>query len=464
MKETFSLTLDTPAYKGGVTINTGLFISGKWVKPVDEQKIECYVMIRLSLALFVILGAATGKVITAIQGGSSKDVDLAVNAAEEAYKTLWGSKNAEEFAALEALNCGKPFASAQREVAVGCVQELKYYAGWADKVHGKTIETTENKMAYTRREPYGVVAVIIPWNAPLPSELTPLTALKFASLVNEAGSPPGVVNIVNGYGDLFYNIVGKAMAYHPRIRKIAFTGSTLTGRKIQKASAKSNLKVVTLELGGKSPNIIFNDADLEQAIKWAFTGIFANMGQLCRAGSRVFVQEGIYDAFIKGFSAAAQHLQQNAGDPFSGNALHGPQVSSTQFNRIMGYINSGKTDGAQPNIFTEVKPTMKIAREEVFGPIGVVMKFKTEQEVIEIANDITYGLACGIFTENVSRAIRVAHALEAGTAWVNTYNTIEISVPFGGYKQSGIGREQGECVLKHYTQVKAVHINISLKL
>ncbi|THV04402.1 aldehyde dehydrogenase [Dendrothele bispora CBS 962.96] len=502
MAEIFSLTLDTPAYKGGVTINTGLFINGKWVKPVDEQKIE-------------VVNPTTGKIITAIQGGSSKDVDLAVNAAEEAYKTLWGLKvpgsirgqmllnlanlieqNAEEFAALEALNCGKPFASAQREVAVGCVQELKYYAGWADKVHGKTIETTENKMAYTRREPYGVVAAIIPWNAPLsmlawkvgpalatgntivvkPSELTPLTALKFASLVNEAGFPPGVVNIVNGYG----NIVGNAMAYHPRIRRIAFTGSTLTGRKIQEASAKSNLKVVTLELGGKSPNIIFDDADLEQAIKWASTGIFANMGQLCCAGSRIFVQEGIYDAFMKGFSAAAQHLQQNAGDPFSGNALHGPQVSSTQFNRIMGYINSGKADGAQvytggkrhgnegyfiqPTIFTEVKPTMKIAREEVFGPVGVVMKFKTEEEVIEIANDISYGLACGIFTENVSRAIRVAQALEAGTAWVNTYNTIEISVPFGGYKQSGIGREQGECVLEHYTQVKAVHINISLKL
>ncbi|THU97075.1 aldehyde dehydrogenase [Dendrothele bispora CBS 962.96] len=482
MAEIFSLTLDTPAYKGDATINTGLFINGKWVKPVDKQK---YVMMHLSLALFVILGAATGKIITAIQGGSSKDVDLAVNAAEEAYKASWGLKvpgsirgqmllklanlieqNAEEFAALEALNC------------VGCVQELKYYAGRADKVHGKTIETTENKMAYTRREPY--VVSMLAWKVGpalatgntivvKPSELTPLTALKFASLVNEAGFPPGVINIINGYG----NIVGKAMAYHQRIRRIAFTGSTLTGRKIQEASAKSNLKVVTLELGGKSPSIVFDDADLEQAIN-------ANMGQLCCAGSRIFVQEGIYDAFMKVFSAAAQHLQQNAGDPFSGNALHGPQVSSTQFNRIMGYLDSGKADGAQvytggkrhgnegyfiqPTIFTEVRPTMKIAREEVFEPVGVVMKFKTEEEVIEIANNTTYGLACGIFTENVSRAIRVAHALEAGTAWVNTYNTIEISVPFGGYKQSGIGREQGECVLEHYTQVKAVHINISLKL
>ncbi|KAK7441049.1 hypothetical protein VKT23_016833 [Stygiomarasmius scandens] len=502
MTEVFSLTLDTPAYKGTVSINTGLFINGKWCKPVEEQKIE-------------VVNPTTGKFITNVDGGSSKDVDLAVDAAEKAYKTSWGLKvpgstrgqmllklanlieqNADEFAALEALNCGKPFALAQREIQVGCVDELKYYAGWADKVHGKTIETTENKMAYTRHEPFGVVAAIIPWNGPLtmlawkvgpalatgntivvkPSELTPLTALKFASLVNEAGFPPGVVNIVNGYGQT----VGAAMASHPRIRKIAFTGSTLTGRKIQEAAAKSNLKVVSLELGGKSPNIIFDDADLEQAIKWASVGIFSNMGQVCCAGSRIYVQEGIYDAFIKGFAAAAQYLQQNTGDPFSGKAMHGPQMSSSQFDRIMGYISSGKADGAhvhtggerhgnegyfiKPTIFTDVKADMKIAQEEIFGPVGVVMKFKTEEEVIEMANNTTYGLACGIFTENVSRAIRVAHALEAGTAWVNIYNSIDINVPFGGYKQSGIGREQGEYVLENYTQVKAVHINIGLKL
>ncbi|THV04186.1 aldehyde dehydrogenase [Dendrothele bispora CBS 962.96] len=501
MTDQFSLKLDTPAYKGTVSINTGLFINGQWLKSVNPEKLD-------------VVNPATGKIVTSVEGGCSKDIDIAVDAAEKAYKTSWGLKvpgstrgqmllnlaklieeNADEFAALEALNCGKPFGQAQQEIA-GCVNEFKYYAGWADKVHGKTIETTENKMAYTRHEPYGVVAAIIPWNGPMmmlswkvapalatgntiivkPSELTPLSALKFASLVNEAGIPPGVINIVNGTGPA----VGEAMAYHPRIRKLAFTGSTLTGRKIQEASAKSNLKVITLELGGKSPNIIFDDADLEQAIKWASFGIFANMGQACCAGSRIFVQEGIYDKFIEGFAAAAHYLQQNTGDPFSGKALHGPQTSSGQFDRIMSYINSGKTDGAhilsggerdgnegyfiKPTIFTEVKPNMKIAQEEIFGPVGVVIKFKTEEEVIEMANNTTYGLACGVFTENVSRAIRVAHALEAGTAWINTYHTIETMVPFGGYKQSGIGREQGEYALENYTQVKAVHINIGLKL
>ncbi|THU97206.1 aldehyde dehydrogenase [Dendrothele bispora CBS 962.96] len=498
MTEQFSLKLDTPAYKGTLSINTGLFINGQWLKSVDPEKLD-------------VVNPATGKIITSVEGGCSKDIDIAVDVAEKAYKTTWGlkvpgstrgqmllnlakliEKNTDELAALEALNCGKPFGQAQQEIA-GCIKEFKYYAGWADKIHGKTIETTENKMAYTRHEPYGVVAAIIPWNGPLtmlswkvapalaagntiivkPSELTPLSALKFASLVNEAGIPPGVINIVNGTGPA----VGEAMAYHPRIRKLAFTGSTLTGRRIQEASAKSNLKVVTLELGGKSPNIIFDDANLEQAIKWASLGILllAEIFLQCKYGLSMLRR--LSDFW---FAAAAHYLQQNTGDPFSGKALHGPQMSSVQFDRIMGYINSGKTDGAhvvsggerdgnegyfiKPTIFTEVKPSMKIAQEEIFGPVGVVMKFKTEEEVIEMANNTTYGLACGIFTENVSRAIRVAHALEAGTAWINNYHTVETMVPFGGYKQSGIGREQGEYALENYTQVKAVHINIGLKL
>jgi len=295
-------------------------------------------------------------------------------------------------------------------------------------------------------------------------------------LINEAGFPPGVINIVNGYG----NTVGQAISEHPLIEKVAFTGSTITGRRILKASAETNLKDVTLELGGKSPTIIFDDADLEQAVKWAANGIFFNMGQVCIAGSRIFVQEGIYDAFLTQFTAIAKYLTSATGDPFSNETQHGPQVSQTQFERVMGYIESGKQQGAtlhtggerhgdegyfiQPTIFTDVKPEMKIVQEEIFGPVAAIIKFKTEEEVIEAANDTVYGLSCNIFSENASRAIRVAHALEAGTAWVNTALTTEVAVPFGGYKQSGIGRELGEYALDTYTQVKAVHVNIGLKL
>lgn len=358
------------------------------------------------------------------------------------------------------------------------------------------METTENKLAYTRHEPYGVVGQIIPWNFPMamlswkigpalatgntivlkPSEITPFTALRVADLINEAGFPPGVVNIVNGYGPT----VGQAIAEHSLIEKIAFTGSTLTGRKILKASAETNLKVVTLELGGKSPTIIFDDADLEQAVKWASHGIFFNMGQSCTAGSRIFVQEGVYDKFLEKFTAVAKFLHSATGDPFVKGTQHGPQVSQVQFDRVMGYINSGKQDGAtvhvggarhgqegyfiQPTIFTDTKPDMKIVKEEIFGPVAAVIKFQTEEEVIETANNTTYGLGCNVFSENISRALRVAHALEAGSAWVNCAQATEVSVPFGGYKQSGIGRELGEYALANYTQVKGVHVNIGLKL
>ncbi|KAK1225522.1 hypothetical protein PQX77_011541 [Marasmius sp. AFHP31] len=468
MSDEFKLSLDTDLYKGTVHINTGLYIDGKWTKPVEGGTIE-------------VVNPVTGKVTATVSGGSDKDVDLAVEAATRAYKTSWGlrvpgtkrgqmiskiadlmEQNAEEFAALESLNNGKPFSSTKTEVA-GAVSFFRYFAGWADKIHGRTIETNENKFAYTRHEPYGVVAGVIPWNSPLlmlswkvapalatgntivlkPSEITPFSALKFAGLLNTVGFPPGVVNIVNGYG----STVGHAISHHPQIRKIAFTGSTLTGRKILEASAKSNLKVVTLELGGKSPNIIFDDADLEQAVKWSASGIFNNMGQTCVAGSRIFVQEGIYDAFLKGLADYAQNMQTKTGDPFTAGTVHGPQVSETQLKRVMGYIDSGKADGAnvtvggerhgsegyfvKPTIFTECKPDMKIVREEIFGPVAAVMKFKTEEEVIELANDTSYGLACGVFTANNSRAVRVSHALEAGTAWVSCLPTLDMRLGDG---------------------------------
>jgi len=478
-----------------------LFINGEWVDPVEGGTID-------------VINPANGQVLTKVAGGTSKDVDIAVAAAKKAYKTSWGLKcpgatrgrllnkladlieqNAEEFAALEALNVGKIYPRALLEVG-SVVKCIRYYAGWADKVQGKTIETTDAKLAYTRHEPYGVVGQIVPWNFPLsmiswkigpalatgntivlkPSEITPLTALRLAGLVNEAGFPPGVLNIVNGYG----HTVGQAISEHPVIEKVAFTGSTLTGRKILKAAAETNLKVVTLELGGKSPTIIFDDADVEQALKWAAHGIFFNMGQSCVAGSRIFIQEGIYDDFMTKFTAMAQSLGKATGDPFGKGTLHGPQVSQTQFNRVMGYIQSGKEEGAnlviggerhgqegffiQPTLFSDVKPSMKIFQEEIFGPVAAITKFKTEEEVIELANDTVYGLGCHVFSENAKRAIRVAHSVEAGSAWVNCAQMTEISVPFGGYKQSGMGRELGEYALDTYTQVKAVHINIGTRL
>ncbi|RDB20392.1 Aldehyde dehydrogenase [Hypsizygus marmoreus] len=502
MPGTFTHTFDTPSYKGTATVNTGLFINGQWVDPVEGGTIDVY-------------NPATGDVITAISGGTAKDVDLAVDAAKKAYKTSWGlkcpgavrgkllnkladllEKNIDEFTALEVLDAGKVYDKAKLQDIGGAITVIRYYAGWADKIQGKTIETNDTKLAYTRHEPYGVVGQIIPWNFPMgmlswkiapalatgntivlkPSEITPLTALRLGDLINEAGFPPGVVNIVNGYG----HTVGDAITHHPLIEKVAFTGSTLTGRKVLKASAESNLKAVTLELGGKSPTIIFDDADIEQAVKWAAHGIFFNMGQACTAGSRIFIQEGIYDTFLAKFTEVAKYLGATTGDPFTIGTQHGPQVSQTQFDRVMGYINSGKEEGAtvhiggarhgdkgyfiQPTIFTDVKPEMKIVQEEIFGPVCALIKFKTEEEVIEAANDTIYGLACHIFSQNLSRALRVTHSLEAGSAWVNCSQVAEASVPFGGYKQSGIGRELGEYALDTYTQVKGVHINIDHQL
>lgn len=349
-------------------------------------------------------------------------------------------------------------------------------------------------MTYTRHEPIGVVGQIIPWNFPLlmfswkiapalatgncivlkPSEFTPLTAIRMCSLINEAGFPPGSVNVLVGYG----NTAGNAISSHMRIDKVAFTGSTLVGRKVMEAAAKSNLKNVTLELGGKSPNIIFDDADLEEVVGWTAHGLFWNHGQACCAGTRIFVQEGIYDEFLKKFTEKAKQIK--LGDPFGEGTDQGPQVSQIQFDRIMGYIDSGKADGAtvhlggnrhgnegyfiNPTIFTDTKPDMKIVKEEIFGPVGVIIKFKDPQEVIKQANDTTYGLAASVFSKNINRALETAHRLQAGTAWVNCANQLHANVPFGGFKQSGIGRELGEYALANYTNVKAVHVNLGWKM
>ncbi|KAH7912335.1 putative 1-pyrroline-5-carboxylate dehydrogenase [Hygrophoropsis aurantiaca] len=500
MPSTFTYQFDTATYKGSSTLNTGLFINGEFIEPSEKGTID-------------VINPVNGKLITQVSAGTHSDIEVAVQAAKKAYKEHWGLKvsgderskllhklanlieaSADELGALETLDNGKAYSHARNFDVMGCVAVLRYYAGWADKIQGKTIQTKDDKLAYTRHEPIGVVGAITPWNFPLamliwkiapalatgntivlkPSELTPLSALRLCPLINEAGFPPGVVNIVNGFG----HTAGQAISENMTIGKVAFTGSTVTGRKVMEAAAKSNLKPVSLELGGKSPAIFFDDVDMDQAVKWAALGIFFNHGQACTAGSRIFVHEKIYDEFIKKFTEHAQSLK--LGDPFEPTTYQGPQVSQGQYDRIMGYIESGKQEGAtlhaggdrfghegyfiNPTIFTNCKPHMKIVQEEIFGPVAAVMKFSTEEEVIGLANDTMYGLACSVFTQNIDRALRVAHKLEAGTAWINFTNSPEIGMPFGGFKQSGIGRELGEYALEHYTNVKAVHVNLGLRL
>ncbi|KDR73217.1 hypothetical protein GALMADRAFT_251806 [Galerina marginata CBS 339.88] len=496
MPSTFSHQWDAPKYKGKTSFNTGLFIGGKFVDGSSGSTID-------------VINPTNGKLITKIAEGTDKDVDIAVEAAQKAFDTAWGLKVAgaarsellwklaqtmevhkEELAAIEALDNGKTFDWAFGTDVTFAIDVVKYFAGWADKITGQTIETDERKLIYTRHEPLGVVGQIIPWNFPLlmfiwkiapalatgntivikPSEFTPLTAIRMCGIIQEAGIPDGVVNVVTGYGPT----VGAAISAHPKIEKVAFTGSTLVGRKVMEAAAKSNLKTVTLELGGKSPNIIFDDADLEQAVNWAAHGIFWNHGQACCAGSRIFVQAGIYDKFLQLFTEKARSIK--IGDPFTEGVEQGPQVSQIQYDRIMGYIDSGKAEGATvhtggdrygtegyfitPTIFTDTKPDMKIVQEEIFGPVGVVIKFEDEEDVIRQANDTVYGLAAALFTQNLNRAIETGHRLQAGTVWINCVNQLHAQVPFGGYKQSGIGRELGEYALSNYTNVKAVHINL----
>jgi acyl-CoA reductase-like NAD-dependent aldehyde dehydrogenase len=457
---------------------------------------------------FGAINPATEDVIGHAAEGDAADVDAAVSAARRAFESndwagmdphMRGSyllkiadlveRNAEELAQLETLNNGTPI-SFTRATMPDVAKVFRYYAGWPTKLYGETNPSDGRVFNFTLREPLGVCGQIIPWNGPLsmaawkiapalacgnttvlkPAEQTPLTAIRLGELILEAGVPPGVVNIVTGFGET----AGAAIAAHPGIDKVAFTGSTDVGRLILKASA-GNLKRVTLELGGKSPNIIFADADIEKALAASVGGFCFLSGQVCVAGTRVFVQQEIYDEFVE--KLAAQAAQFPVGDPFDAKSFMGPLVSREQFDRVSAYFDVGQRDGAQlktggsrlgdrgyfvkPTVFSGVRNDMRIAREEIFGPVVAVIPFKDEDDAIFQGNDTQYGLAAAVWTRDVSRAHRVGRALKAGTVWVNTYMNVDPISPFGGYKQSGIGRELGLHSIESYTQIKSLFIDLA---
>jgi aldehyde dehydrogenase (NAD+) len=397
-------------------------------------------------------------------------------------------KNAEELARLESLDNGKPYKvalSADLPLTIAC---YRYYAGWSDKIQGRTIPIQGNYFCYTRLEPVGVVGQIIPWNFPLlmqawklapalacgntvvlkPAEQTPLTSLRVGELMLEAGFPEGVINILPGYGPT----AGQAIARHMDIDKVAFTGSTEVGHLIMEAAAQTNLKRVTLELGGKSPNIVFADADLDAAIEGSHFALFFNQGQCCCAGSRLFVEKNVYNEFVE--RSVDRAKRRTVGDPFDPDTEQGPQVDQDQFNKVMSYIESGRSEGAsllcggerandrgyfvQPTVFADVRDEMKIAQEEIFGPVMSIIPFESMDDVVERANRTMYGLAAAVWTKDITKATAIANSVRAGTVWVNCYDVFDAAAPFGGFKQSGIGRELGEYGLQQYTEVKTVTI------
>ncbi|XP_047318750.1 benzaldehyde dehydrogenase, mitochondrial [Impatiens glandulifera] len=454
---------------------------------------------------FPTLDPRTGETIAHVSEGDAEDINRAVIAARKAFdEGPWPKmtayerqrillrcadlveKHNDEIAALETWDSGKPFEQcAQIEVPM-FVRLFRYYAGWADKIHGLTVPADGPYHVQTLHEPIGVAGQIIPWNFPLvmfawkvgpalacgnsivmkTAEQTPLSALYVSKLFLEAGLPPGVLNVVSGFGPT----AGAALASHMDVDKIAFTGSTATGKVILELSARSNLKDVTLELGGKSPFIVCEDADVDKAVELAHFALFFNQGQCCCAGSRTFVHERVYDEFVE--KAKARALKRAVGDPFKSGIEQGPQIDSDQFKKILKYINSGVESGAtlqaggdrlgskgfyiQPTVFSDVKDDMLIAQDEIFGPVQSILKYKSTDEVIKRANNSQYGLAAGVFTQNLDNANRLMRALRVGTVWINCFDTFDAAIPFGGYKMSGIGREKGEYSLKNYLQVKAV--------
>lgn len=399
-------------------------------------------------------------------------------------------QNSDELARLETLDNGKPINDSRYVDVVMTADCYRYYAGVANNIRGKTIPIHGNYQCYTRKEPKGVAGQIIPWNFPLlmqawklapalaagctlilkPAEQTPLSALRIGELIVEAGFPEGVVNILPGFGD-----AGQALSTHADVDKVAFTGSTEVGLEIMRNAGSNGLKRVTLELGGKSPNIILDDADLDCAIAQSQLGLYFNQGQCCIAGSRIFVQESIYKKFIE--ASVESSRARVLGDPLDPNTTHGPQIDEAQMNKILGYITKGKTEGAklltggnrkgqkgffvEPTVFSDVTDDMTIAKEEIFGPVMSILKFKTIEEVIERANRTSYGLGAGLVTKDLEKALRITNALKAGTVYVNCYDIIQENTPFGGYKNSGIGRELGEDGAENYLETKTVIIKTS---
>jgi len=462
---------------------------------------------------FPTVNPATGEKICDVAEGDKADVDIAVKAAKEAFKfgSPWRTIDASErgrllykladlmerdkayLASLETLDNGKPFSDSFEVDATLAIKCYRYFAGWADKIHGKTIPVDGSYLCYTRHEPVGIVGQVIPWNFPLvmqawklgpalatgnvvvmkPAEQTPLTALYVASLIAEAGFPPGVVNLVPGYGPT----AGMAIAEHMEVDKIAFTGSTEVGHLIQQASGRSNLKNTTLELGGKSPNIVFADSDLDHAVSKSHFALFFNQGQCCCAGSRCFVEEPIYDEFV----ARTVEIAKNrvVGNPFDLKTDQGPQVDGTQLAKILDLIESGNKEGAnllyggakhgdkgffvKPTVFSDVQDDMRIAKEEIFGPVMQIMKFKDMDDLIERANNTIYGLAASVFSSNIDKINMVASAVRAGVVWVNCYDVLDAQAPFGGFKESGIGRELGEYGIQQYSEVKTITIKLPQK-
>jgi aldehyde dehydrogenase (NAD+) len=473
-----------------------LFINGTWRPPLSGET-------------YSPINPATEEPVAPVGKGDERDVEAAVAAARKAFdegpwprmsphergRIVWKlgeliQQNLDEMARLESLCTGKTLFDSGKVEIPFAAEVFRYYAGWASKIHGETLQLRENAFTFTLRHPVGVVGAIVPWNFPFllsswkiapalaagntvvlkPASQTPLTALKFAELCQQAGLPEGVFSVVTGPGGK----VGMALVRDPRVDKIAFTGSTDVGKQIMREAA-GTLKRLSLELGGKSPNIVFADADMEAAIRGAMTGIFYNKGEVCAAGSRLFLEERIHDEFVAKLTERVKGLK--VGDPMDKATRMGPVVSKQQMETVLSYIEAGKREGArlvaggsrvgskgyfiEPTIFDGVTNRMKIAREEIFGPVLSVIPFKSVEDGIAEGNSTAYGLAAAVWTRDVGKALKAARAIRAGTVWVNAYNLFDAALPFGGFKESGFGREMGSAGLDHYTEVKSVWVDLS---